>query len=394
MNNSIKIFLLAILLLANWSSRAAECTKPDKETSGHWGELSRLSQQLGYILCVEAGGDQEGEELTENSIEAVFELWKSQVRQSTIELDEVIFAGQDLKKFQELAAAFIEDVERALTPMLGVGDSTELDSMTKDISLPSINTKEDSDLANIGLLHVNVWTKDRSSEKRFKVKDLHKGDVLKRCEAKFTESERNHCIVYVNAWSKAVSEYNSQLSRITPAAMSLAAVKYSKDWEKFYSLARSQTLLDTIYTSSRYRDELSGAAFVKAPKTQYFLFRPSIVLEYIEEAGEGSRYKEALSFEWWGFNYWRKCPHWFEKACGMSVVSVLSDRVASDNFSLGLMFHYDNNLSFGVAHGLGDEEQTTVFLTIDLLKALESKEERFRNWKDTVKDNLEDFGPS
>lgn len=384
--------LLIVLFILSWPAHSADCEKPSNEEVGHWSELKRLSQRLGYIVCVEAKGGEEGQDLAEQPADAVFEMWKSQVRQSTIELDEVIFGEENQKKFQELAMVFTEDVERALSPMLGVVDSNVSKTITSSISLPSVNAKEDNNPQNIGLLKVNVWTKGKSVEKRFEVKDLHEGEVAERCKQKFTEARGNHCIAYVKAWSKAVSEYNSQLSKISPAQMSLAAVKYSKDWENFYSLSRSQTLFDTIYTSRRYRKKLSGAAFVKAPDVQYFLFRPGVVLDYVEDADEGSRYKEALSFEWWGFNYWRQCPYWIEKACGMSVVSIFSDRADSDNYSLGLMFHYDNNLSFGIARGMEDEEEASLFVTVDFLKAMESKEERLRDWKKTIKENLTEFG--
>lgn len=390
MHNIKRILLSFSLFIFCGALYSAECEKPNNEVIGHWGELERLSHELGFILCVEVKGKSKGYTSSQQKVETIFEIWKVQVRKSAIEMDEVLIRD-DARKFQELTIAFIDDVELALIPMFGVTNRNQQNEISQSISLPSIRTKEGGDPQNIGLLKVNVWTKGQSIKSRFEVSGVNKAELANLCKEKFTEARANYCISYAKAWSKAVSAYSSQVSKISPAQISLAAVKYSNDWGNFYSVSRSQTFLDTIYTSYRYRDKLSGSAFVKAPDIQYFLFRPGIVMEYMGAAIEGNRFKEALSFELYGFNYWRKCPVIFDNACGMSLVTTFSDRVGGNNINSGLMFHYNNNLSLGIVHGWNTDKDIGIFVTIDLLKAVESKNKQISAWRKTVKDNLSDF---
>ena len=197
------------------------------------------------------------------------------------------------------------------------------------------------------------------------------------------------CIDGLSTWSKAVSGYRGSIIRLTAEQISMMAAKYSKDWEDFYNNARAQTFIDTIYTASRYSSELAGSAFVKAPDKQYFLFRPSVVMEYVDGAADGEQFKGALSFEWYGFNYWRECPYVFDNACGLSLVSTYSDKASADDHSLGLMFHYDNNLSLGLVMGTGGSNDVGVFVTVDLLKAVENKRERYTAWEKNIKEQFE-----
>jgi uncharacterized protein (UPF0335 family) len=45
----------------------------------------------------------------------------------------------------------------------------------------------------------------------------------------------------------------------------------------------------------------------------------------------------------------------------------------------------------GVVAGVSDIEDLGIFVTIDLLKALESKKERVSKWKKTINENISDF---
>lgn len=390
MNKLQKLFVFILLFAASGISYSTECKKP-VPFIGDWKELMDLSNEFSFHICIKVGGKSGAYVLSEKHADTIFLSWKSQALLSAIKLDKLMYGNKEVKQFQQLTKVFIKDVEKTLAPMLLVAGVEGDGVITKDTRLPVINAKEDTDPSKIGLLKVNTWTERGSGEANFKIKDVHIDKLNKQCKMLLSKPKGNYCVSYVKAWSKAISAYRNDLIKITPAHVSIASIKYSKDWEDFYSLSRGQTFIDTMYTSYRYREKLSGSAFVKAPDVQYFLLRPGVVMEYIEDAAEGDRFKEALSIEWYGFNYWRKCPYLLDNACGMSIVSTYSDRAGSDNQSLGLMFHYDNNLSLGIVRGTGNNKGSGIFVTIDLLKAMESKKERVSAWKKTINENISDF---
>jgi hypothetical protein len=385
------VFLFIVLILPAKTLLAAECSKPVPQTTVTWNDVLKLSHELGHLICIQANSEGKSEVMNEHSYKEVFDRWSNAVRVASKEMDQTIYGNMTDQKFENTLNIYITHVDKAISPLFGQIDFNTLGSRSGGISLPSISVEESDDPDNIGLLKVKIIS-DEGKRGPLIVKDVHKGESAERCEQKFAEVEANHCIAYAESWAEAVSSYKIEFTQITAAQVSLAAIRYAKDWENFYSVARSQTLIDTIYTSYKYRKELNKPIFAKAPDKQYFLFRPGVVMEYIEDASDGEQFKEALSFEWYGFNYWRKCPVFFEKACGMSVVSTFSDRASSDEHNFGLMFHYDNNLSLGITRGLNEEKDSGLFVTIDLLKSVESKRERFKAWRSTIKDNLTDFG--
>ncbi len=371
MKSIIKILIL-ICISQGTPIYADDCNQ-DTTKNGVWSDVSEASDKLSNFICRRLKGiSDEGSQTGKN----LFGEWKSIVINSAGKIDNIIGIDEP-NKLLGLASIYIEDVGNSLSPVIDVDGLSKDVSIADNYSLPSVSNRRKDDKVIVNTISANENKLKRVS---FEITD----DQNNTCLRELSKS----CSDAVEDWSSAVSTYKGSVVRLTAEAVSLLAVEYSKEWERFYNEARAQTFIDTFYTANRYSRELAGDSFVKPPKTQYFLFRPGVVLEYIKDANDGEQFRETLSFEWYGFNYWKGCPYIFEKACGISLVSTYSDRASADDHGFGLMFHYDNNMSLGVVKGMQDDEDVGYFVTIDLLKAVENKQERVRAWKKELKDKF------
>ncbi|WP_144407669.1 hypothetical protein [Gynuella sunshinyii] len=197
------------------------------------------------------------------------------------------------------------------------------------------------------------------------------------------------CQLYLDAWAKAVSAYKYEMERVTPQKMAELAFEYSDDWNQFFNEARSQTLLDRMLTAQMNRKMLISQTFQKAPDTQYFVAHPGVVMEYANQAADGEQLKAALSVEWLGVNRWRGCHFGFSNIpCGLSIVSVYSDKASSRDIGHGAMFHFSNAYSLGLIDRAG---QTSVFISVDILKAFEPEKNKIEKWRKQADKFLKPF---
>jgi hypothetical protein len=159
----------------------------------------------------------------------------------------------------------------------------------------------------------------------------------------------------------------------------LAKLKlYSSEWEKYFTVARSQTPLELIINSALYKEEIIKPTFVLPPDYQIIALHPNILLDYIDNADEGSQLKASLAVEWIGINYWnRNIPF------GLALISTYSDRAGVDDVGHGVIFHINNNYSFGITNNDGE---TGFSFSMDLLKLFESKESMIDKYKKIIDD--------
>ena len=190
------------------------------------------------------------------------------------------------------------------------------------------------------------------------------------------------CYEVLEDFRVAVDAANADVNRINLAKVSDKIGLYSKQWDKYFTDARSQTPLELGLNTWLYKDELTANQFVLPPSYQVALLHPSIVFEYVSDAADGDQEKEALAMEWIGINWWNlKVP------LGLSLVTTYSDRASVDDVGYGVMLHIDNDYSIGVTDHDGD---TGVFVTIDLLKLIQGKEKRFKKYKKKA-ENINDL---
>lgn len=152
---------------------------------------------------------------------------------------------------------------------------------------------------------------------------------------------------------------------------------YSQQWERYFDKARSQTSVELIVNTFFYRHELRKNEFVPPPICQGIILHPSVIIEYIPDADDGDKQKEALSIEIVGVNWWdSKIPF------GFSTVITCSDRSSVADMGYGLMFHFFNNYSLGATLHKRDPG---IFLNVDLLKMFENKKDNLQKYIDKVK---------
>lgn len=186
------------------------------------------------------------------------------------------------------------------------------------------------------------------------------------------------CYEVLEDFRVAINAANADDNRIALARVSERVGLYSKQWNKYFMDARSQTPWELGFNTWLYKDELTQDKFVLPPSHQLALLHPSIVYEYISDAVDGEQGKEALAIEWIGMNWWNlKVP------LGISLVTTYSDRALVNDVGNGVMIHINNEYSIGVTDHDGD---TSVFVTIDLLKLIQGKEKRVNEYKKVVEE--------
>ena len=147
-------------------------------------------------------------------------------------------------------------------------------------------------------------------------------------------------------------------------------------WRQYAVEARSQTPIELAINSWRFKHDLATEGFVRPPSQQIIALHPSVAMEYVGDADDGSRFEPALMVEWIGINRWRwrggESPR-MEDPIGVSLVSTYSDRAGTRDVGHGIVLHYKHVYSLGVTRHGGD---TGVFVSVDLQKLLMDKKEK------------------
>ncbi|WP_411992101.1 hypothetical protein [Agarivorans sp. DSG3-1] len=186
--------------------------------------------------------------------------------------------------------------------------------------------------------------------------------------------------LYIDTWASYWTLYKSKLAELNAAEVAKAAISGSKLWDKYYYKSRYMYPWEKAFSLVMSENELNDGKFKLPPKYQYFLLRPWAALEYVENADDGSQFKGTITFEWVGINKWNGC-FGSDIACGVSLVSTYSDRAGADDFGHGVMLHVANKYSFGVT---SRDSKAGFFVTVDLLKAFNDKEDEVKYWVEKV----------
>lgn len=141
-----------------------------------------------------------------------------------------------------------------------------------------------------------------------------------------------------------------------------------KDWDDFFVKSRSQTPLELLANSKIWREAKRPGMFLEPPESQLILLHPSIVIEQVPDAVDGSRQKEGILLELVGANWWRR-EKWHQLS-GASLVSLYSDRVGVRGWGHGAALHFGNKFTVGaVSHG----GTRGIFLSLDVLDFYKEK---------------------
>ena len=291
-----------------------------------------------------------------------FLKWKMSILESAQEMDRLFFnSGSD--SFLSVTKAMLNKIQ----------EHGQLPNTAQAFPHLVFNVSDDFDsLDRVDLRGV--------SRKSIDV-DTHSNIAL--CEAKVQCSAslqgENVCQQYVDFWAKGITAYKNPTYQLVPKKMSALAIEYGADWDRFFDKARSQTLFDHLLTARMNKKSLVSKEFNKAPDIQYFLAHPGVVMEYMGDAEDGEQFDTALAVEWFGMNWWRGCNLGFTRfPCGVSAISVYSDKSSAEDLGHGLMFHVNNAYSFGFTRR---NSGNGFFITADVLKAFESNLDKLEKWQ-------------
>lgn len=342
----MKKLIVLILLIFNSAAfgQTNDCSTASKN---YWApKLTKYSTALGNTIA------EEGNEpvVTESPD---LQIWKKAVFETAKEMD-ITFSMTGDNSFVSLAKALLSDLMAGgALPDIRFDIADDFDSMDKVVLIGTASKR------------IQIDTDANSLQ----------CESILNCSA----PGQNVCQQFVDAWAKGVSAYKNPAYRLAPQKMAQLAIEYEKDWDNFFSEARSQTVLDRLLTARLNRKKLRNEDFQKAPDTQYFFAHPGVVMEYVENAADGEQFAASLSVEWFGVNRWRGCNLGFiNMPFGLSIVSVYSDKAGTEDMGHGLMLHLYNAYSLGVVDRDGE---TGIFVTLDLMKALESKQAKVEKWK-------------
>ena len=200
------------------------------------------------------------------------------------------------------------------------------------------------------------------------------------CKSRFINME--NCLAVFNDLARGLNAYRqSYVNFVTTNNLEELSV-IQENWDNFAINARSQTILDIFVTSWIHEDHYSQKKLVSPASTQYFLLHPSIVYEHMDDAVAGERDEPAIALELFGINCW-DCS----LPIGISAAWIYTDRInTEDSLSkYSLMFHLKNQYSFGYTWRNDDDGGDGFYLSVDLLKALESKDQLLKDYKSKLK---------
>ncbi|MGI2258317.1 hypothetical protein [Shewanella sp. GXUN23E] len=148
-----------------------------------------------------------------------------------------------------------------------------------------------------------------------------------------------------------------------------------QNWNQFFEESKSQTIWELAVNGALFQDEVKANEFAPPPDWQLVLLHPTVVIEDVRGALDGDQLKEALMVEVIGADWWQQ-DDWYLPS-GASLVATYSDRSGVDDWGYGLALHFDSKFTLGASNHGGD---VGVFITVDLLKLLQSKQSTLESY--------------
>lgn len=140
-------------------------------------------------------------------------------------------------------------------------------------------------------------------------------------------------------------------------------------WDKFLDVSKSQTVLEVELTTWVNQGHFKKDHLVGPPPYQVIALHPQLIYDSMRKSSIGSKEEAGLAVEWAGVNFWDlKLP------LGISLASAYVSRDNANDFGHGVMLHIMNHYAVGWARHGGDD---SFYVTIDLLKAIQSKKSQF-----------------
>jgi hypothetical protein len=146
-----------------------------------------------------------------------------------------------------------------------------------------------------------------------------------------------------------------------------------KDWQLFIDKARYQTPLDVWFTTILNKSHFNKPSLVGPADLQFFLLRPSLVYEHVNDLERGDRDDVSLAIESFGINHWK----W---GIGASITTIYNDRSNTPSIGHGITLHIKNKYSFGFIRR--NDGNNSVFLNVDLLEVFFDNKDVYKKYKE------------
>ena len=340
-----KLFLSILLTLYSVNNYAnSECKVPDGEPPTHFEDTYTQAILVGKSICENALGQSN-----------ITEIGNNLERLTVSVVDEINTAFQG-KSFQQELINLIEKIPE----MIG--------TKFKDLPSLEINSKDASDLfSNVKLIQI-------ANNDQLTVE-------IDFDSTECTESIVLPCSQLFDNLVEAIEPYKSSYSKLTSKQFAQGAKKLHKEWLRYLDEARSQTLLDAWFTTTKEQDYLLQNRLVGPMTTQWFLFHPSLVVENVSDAVDGEEVRQALAIEVIGFNWWDKKSSKLGFPFGASITCLLADRASVGDKGCGLSITINNKTSIGfVSH----KEGNGIYVTVDFLNLFAEKQEKWKKVVDRI----------
>lgn len=201
------------------------------------------------------------------------------------------------------------------------------------------------------------------SENRFDINEVDQCGVVSSgvsCRGLFED--------FASAFNPYRSAYNNVYDN------SKALDKLGNEWDRFLEISKSQTALEVFLTTRVQRSHFKKNHLVGPPSYQVIALHPHLIYSHMDDAPDGIDQEMGLALEWIGVNFWDwKVPF------GLSFATTHVDRAGFNDTGKGVMLHIDNHYAIGWADH-GDED--TVYVTLDLLKLFEEKQQQYQAYLD------------
>lgn len=337
------LVLVALVVIATNSSAEGICSNANKEEPQLFINIYKASLQLSEHLC----GMEKLDGATLSN-DAYIDEWGEVVIKETLKLKEAgIF-------FSDHVSLLKQAIKRGELPKLA---TAKTGSSPGDRGYLFFISNDDNSYSNF----------DRETNKRCK-------ELQYKLE----------CIKVLDQLSIAINVYQVDIVKNQYDKTYAILKEYDQSWTDYFNKARSQMLWEHMINSGLYRSEVTQNKFVKPPNYQVTFAHPSIALEYAEDAIDGEQYKNALALEWIGINYWNK-DNFLGYPFGVSYTHIYSDRQGVNDNRSGWLLHLNNRYSIGYSD---DGNLRSIFVSLDLFKLFEDKNQKLDRFKDYYRDYL------
>lgn len=153
-----------------------------------------------------------------------------------------------------------------------------------------------------------------------------------------------------------------------------------EQWDDFFTKSRSQTSWELLLNSHLWARDKKPGMFLEPPERQLILLHPSVILEYVRDAPDGSRTNEGILIEVAGANWWQR-DKWYQLS-GASYVLLYSDRPVIRDWANGVALHFGNKYTVGATRRSGE---TGFFLSFDVLELFKDKKALMERYIGSVK---------